>query len=75
MNHPFSRTAILRVYYTMPVRGICGCCGRMCRLGVVDLDRQCPLCQSCLPASVQAAEALRAAGLVPPDNTLIERNP
>ena len=75
MPHPLAETTLLRVYYTRPVTGPCGCCGAVRRMGIVDLDRHCALCRDCLPASVQAAEALRAAGLVPPDNALTERDP
>ncbi len=75
MKNPISTAKVLRVYYTRPVTGACGCCGVNARMGVVDLDRQRPVCQACVPSSVQAAEALRAAGLVPPDNALIELNP
>ncbi len=74
MHHPASAT-LLRVYYTRPVTGPCGCCGEVHRMGVVDLDRQRAICQACVPASVQAAEALRAAGLTPPDSSLVESNP
>ena len=66
---------ILRIYYTRPVTGGCGCCGQVLRMGVVDLDRQRGICQTCVPDSIQAAEALRAAGLTPPDNALIELDP
>ena len=44
-------------------------------MSVVDLDRQQAICRACVPASVQAAEALRAAGLIPPDSALVEQNP
>ena len=44
-------------------------------MSVVDLDRQRAICRVCVPVSVQAAEALRAAGLTPPDNALAELNP
>lgn len=66
---------VLRLYHTRAVVAQCGCCGRFDRLGVVDLDRRAPLCQGCLPASIQAAVALCAAGLLPPDPSLIELNP
>ena len=66
---------ILRVYYTRSINGPCSCCGEVRRMGVVDLDRQRAICQACVPASVQAAEALRAAGLTPPSNSLVELNP
>lgn len=75
MNNPIPTAAILRVYYTRPVTGACGCCGAVSRMGVVDLDRQIPICKDCVPASVQAAEVLRACGLLPPDHALIEHNP
>ena len=70
-----STTTTLRVYYTRPVTGPCGCCEEVHRMSVVDLDRQQAICQACIPASVQAAEALRAAGLTPPDHFLAEWNP
>lgn len=70
-----SASALFRIYYTRAVTAACGCCGESGRLGVVDLDGRFPLCQSCLPASIQAAEALRCAGMIPPDFSLIERNP
>lgn len=66
---------LFRLYLTRPVTARCGCCGRLGRLGVVDLDGRFPLCQDCLPASIQAAESLRLAGLIPPGPSLIERNP
>ena len=75
MPRPLANATLLRVYYTRPVTGPCGCCGATLRMSVVDLDRHCAICQGCLPASVQAAAALRAAGLVPPDSALTERNP
>ncbi len=75
MHHEISAATILRVYYTRSVTGECGCCGTISRMGVVDLDRQRPICRACVPVSVQAAEALRTAGLFPPDDALIERNP
>ena len=75
MKNPLSTATILRVYYTRPVTGACACCGEVRRMGVVDLDRQRAICQGCVPASVQAAEALRAAGLIPPDSSLVELNP
>lgn len=72
---PRSSFTLLRVYYTHAVAAECGCCGEFGRLGIVDLDRRSPLCPSCLPASIRAAAALRSAGLIPPDSSLIERNP
>ena len=75
MGNSLSTANLLRVYYTQPVTCACGCCGAVLRMGVVDLDRQRPLCQACVPASVQAAVALRAAGLGPPGNARIELNP
>ncbi|MBE7158062.1 MAG: hypothetical protein INR62_06445 [Rhodospirillales bacterium] len=72
---PFPPPAFLRLYYTRAVIAACGCCGESARLGVIDLDGRIPLCQDCLPASIQAAEALRWAGLIPPDPSLIESNP
>ena len=70
-----STATLLRVYYTHPVTATCGCCAVDRRVGVIDLDRQLPLCQDCLSVSIQAAEALRQAGLLPPDPTLIHLNP
>ena len=65
----------LRLYYTRAVAAECGCCGRYSRASVVDLDGHVPLCHGCLPVSIQAAEVLRLAGLIPPDLSLIELNP
>ena len=73
MMHP--SFTLLRVYCTRAVAATCGCCGEFGRLSVIDLDGRVPLCQHCLPASIQAAEALRLAGMTPPDFSLIERNP
>lgn len=75
MNRPGTSLNLFRIYYTRTVAATCGCCGEFGRLGVVDLDGRFPLCQHCLPASIQAADALRLAGLTPPDPSLIERNP
>ncbi len=75
MHHPTADATILRVYYTRSVTGPCACCGQTRRMGVVDLDRQRAICPDCLPSSVQAAEALRAAGLLPPNSALVELNP
>ena len=75
LSMPRLPLTFLRIYYTRAVAATCGCCGEFGRLGVVDLDGRLPLCQGCLPTSIQAAEALRLAGLIPPSPSLIERNP
>ena len=75
MNMSSSPLPLLRLYYTHPVVAECGCCGEAGRLSVIDLDGRVPICQKCLPVSIQAAEAFRLLGLVPPPPSLIELNP
>ena len=58
-------------YANQTVTGRCSCCGEHHRMSIVDLDRLTVICEGCVRPSIDAARALRQAGLLPPDTDLI----